>query len=197
MVDNIKDYYEHVKENCLIVFKTGSCLLSYLDFYRDIDYVFLYDTEEHAQQAKIYFKSLYNIIDIHKNKRIDIHFRSLEKYLDIWGFTNEIKIIIGNKDIKTKLPDLFKDTIKAKEFIIETITKNKSLYIKNPRMKFYNMKSWYYLYRIYSILKNNSYELTNEQKRIINILHNVKEEDKEMRKQIIDNLIQEVESWPL
>ena len=48
-----------------------------------------------------------------------------------------------------------------------------------------------------AIIKNNSYNMSDEQKRIINILHDQKEEEKEMRKQIIDNLIQEVESWPL
>lgn len=195
---NIKDYYEPVKENCLMVFKTGSCQLSYLDFYRDIDYVFLYDTEEHAKEAKKKFKTLYSLKDLNTEQRIDIHFQNVGNIRrDVWGMHNEIEVIIDNRENKTDTPTILEDKKRYINIIKEAVKDIKWMCGKSPRIDFYNRKQWYYIYRINTILKNNSYELTDEQKRIINMLHNRKEEEKEMRKQIIDNLIQEVESWPL
>ena len=57
----------------------------------------------------------------------------------------------------------------------------------------YNHKYFYHIYTSLCILKHNSFELTKEEINNINILHDRKEEDFNIRKQLIDQIIQEVE----
>lgn len=191
---NILDYYDYVKDNCVAVYKTGSTILKYLKNCRDIDYMFLYDTEEHAQEAKKKFFNKYDRFKLHDNK-IDIHFRSTEEFKDIWGFAREMEIIFDNINYMNSILSILED---KKEFINKIkyhVIMRKERCLKNKKLNFYKIKGWYYTYRIHSILKNNSYELTEEQKENINILHDMREEDLEKRKELIDNLVKEIESW--
>ena len=114
---------------------------------------------------------------------------------------NYIEYIKGeNLDNQITLPlDNIEET---KEELIKSC--NRLLTIKNKKLKDvdanyfkYKIKIWYHIYTMLCYVKNNSYDLTEEQIKNINILHDREEKDIEKRIKLIDEITKEIKAWQL
>ena len=84
------------------------------------------------------------------------------------------------------------------DFDTEVVKQSLINYINNCKkykVNIYREKPFYHVYASICILKRNSYDLSEEEINNINILHDRKEEDFEIRKQLIDEMMEEINSW--
>ena len=91
------------------------------------------------------------------------------------------------------------------EFDISKIDKYKQILLhrvqdanqrrQDPHFLYYESKFWYHIYIGLSAIKTRSYELTDQQKEDINMLHDREEYMLIQRQGLIDNMAEEIESW--
>ena len=201
-MDKIIEVLEILKGHFLYVKLGGSRSLPFIKNPKDYDIIIVSKTAEDRNYCMISYRDKCNPRLLRKEYGLDFHFITIE-YEDKFLINSIYPYFALKNDILyTTLKDhLYNQSIdeflgQEKKIIAAYKYKIENELLNNKKL-LYNHKIWYYLYTTLCILKNKKYELTDEQIDIINMLHDRKEEEEEMRKQIIDNLIQEVESWPL
>lgn len=183
--EKILEIYENIKDNCVSIEQSGSSSLPFIEHSNDLDIMFVYDTEENANKSKQIFKKLYDRLTLRKEYNLDIHFISLEKDMLQHSYAYQIHFLKPLLNFKNALNV---DILSNKEIYLNTLKRTADILSKVSNK--YEIKNWYHIYTGLCILKNDSYELTEEQVSKINLLKNWNEsvEKTELINQIIDEL---------
>lgn len=180
-----------MQKESIMIFYSGSICYPFIHNTKDIDIFFIVK----EKKSKIEYYNLFlqfgiDIRELHLQKKIDLHFVTLESVntrLFVWQ-NRYIKILYNPTNIK-----LENDVFKYKNNIL-SIFKSRLLEL---RLKEILWKEWYYIYTTLCFLKNNSYTLTEEQIKNINILHDRKKEDSKQRLELKSEIIKEIELWQI
>ena len=179
----ILNYWEELEPYCLAIYRSGSRADPIIENPHDHDYIFLAKPLQLTNLKRVIFKmrtmikeSLNIPLDlridyIHTNNNLRIvHFSYLDFFLELIAGTD----ICPKANILKEHRQEFIETIK---FRAERLLDISSVYSEQKR--------WYHILRGVYILLNNSYEITEEQKKEINILHDLSEGWEEVRDKCI------------
>lgn len=185
----IDDIIEFSRPYIISVEKCGSKVNPYIKNPKDNDIVLIVENEE--KKTKL-VSDLYNNFKRQnmRNEYLDLKIRvcpnDLSSYV-YWYLSNYHEPFDGFVK-QTK-------NISISEKIIKQACINYLEHIRKCKVDFYKQKPFYHVYASLCILKHNSFELTEEEIGNINILHDRKEEDIETIKKLIDEMIEEIQSW--
>ena len=195
-IENIvEQLYNDLKPTVKYVRLCGSRSFPFIYNPRDIDVVFVCKDKKEAERvyrerylvAQSYFK---------RELHLDIHFYALEEEGERFPLCINIPYLItfNNNSKLGKRP-------KEKRSLEELIAKEKGnlvSYIWEIKQKYediYSAKLWYNIYLSLCIIKNKSYDLSDEQIKNINILHDGEDKTLNKRKTLIDDMLEEIYSW--
>lgn len=172
--------------SCYIV---GSSISSFIINKGDIDIVIITESGDR------------NIIpiDIRKNLRknynLDIHVCDKDFFTKNIHWHSTFMQHYSGEDMSSEITLPLNNIEYTKQELVKRCKKLNHERLEQFKDSVYKVKIWYHLYVILCYIHNNSYELTEKQIENINILHDRKEEDLDKRKELIDNLVKEIESW--
>ena len=180
----------------LSIYNIGSSSNPYITHKDDLDILFIYESRDYLDNLYKTIGGIKVLHDLSAKYNLDVHFISLpiperKRFYDYELYY--AKPLEGYQTIDFNI-----NILENKE-----VEKNKlssfTNYLKSRPDKYgkylYDSKLWYHVYMILSILKNDSYELNEEQIKNVNMLHdNIESQE---RKELIDNLIKEVEEWQI
>lgn len=183
----IQTYKDHIKS----VYIVGSKSVKFINNPSDFDVVII--TNNDYKELKQLMQK--DVGDIRKTDNIDVHVCDEEFFINhahwhhpfcqlYYGSMLNIKDILSNKDFtKNDITLRYKGLTESKFLKEHNMTRN--------------LKQWYHIYAVLCYLKNNSYELTEEQIKNINILHDRKQEENDERLNLVDEIIKEIELWQI
>lgn len=186
----IKDFIELIKPYCLSIEETGSKVNPYIRNKHDMDLIVIVSNEENKSKIihLIYHNALYKRQLREGQWDIKINFDPDDLSKSVFGYLSHfVQPIEGYEKLTIEVP--------IDEQLIKQNTINYIRHLQEKNLDFYKQKSFYHVYTSICIMKHNSYNLTEEEINNINILHDRKEEDYEIRKQLIDNILEEVSLW--
>ena len=188
----VQDFIELIKPYCLSIEETGSKVNPYIRNKHDTDLIAIVaDEEEKSNIIALTHYNLQNKRQLRENK-IDIKIKIKEDNLSntIFAYMSHfIQPIEGYEKLTIEVP--------INELLIKQNIINYIQYLKEKELNFYKQKSFYHIYTSICIMKHNSYDLTEEEINNINILHDREEEKNEIRKQLIDSILEESSLWQL
>ena len=168
IVKNIKkfaeDVYYALQPYCIAIYLGGSYCQDYIKNKGDVDFICFADKPVDMCHIRrllyFYFKKNecpknYDFIQVRTKQREEHAYGS---------YINKEMIKLVGQDIPFEFDVIKKDREEYKKILIEAINK---LDIGKIR----NQKRWYQIIRGYYILKNNSYDLSEEEKDILNKVH--------------------------
>lgn len=164
LVNLIEDLYKFMQPYCKAIYLGGSYVDKYIKNHHDIDLICLgalpVDMCHIRRRINIYQQR--HEID----KNIDlIQVRNELKEEHAYGsYINKMMIKLIGEDIQFNFDVINKDRQEYIDILKETVNKLEVGKIKNQ-------KRWYQLARGLFILQNNSYDLTDEQAKIVNEIH--------------------------
>lgn len=179
---NVLAFYNSHQDICEAIYAGGSRVDKVLDNPHDYDYIsFAPHNQRHnllRALARYGMRVLGSIRKKQANTSAESSETALEDYSQIRAYPYTqitwfsyldplMKLVVG-EDVCPKTDVIYEH---RQEFI--ECLQEKSWQLQNGRIK--NQKRWYHLLRGAYILINNSYEVTEEQKREINILHDLEE----------------------
>ena len=161
---------------------------------KDYDLIILCEDYEQYKNCYIQFNNIFNKKDIYEKYLIDVIITDYTYPLFLYFYLFEDKI---GEDIQDNIPNNLQEIISFKDFINHKSDINMSFnsifrFIKKKYKNIYQCKSWYHIYMNLCLFENNKPELNEEQVNNLNILHDVKEEDLEKRKILIDEMIEKL-----
>ena len=191
--NKLDEIYNKVKENCSSVYLVGSTVLdSYISKAKDFDILFIYTDLESSRKARKILKENFNLAELKTEFKLDIIQVPIDKNITIYSDAHRFrKLLYGEETIEPAV-SILENKDEFKKILKIGIDK-----FKKRERSYYQIKDFYYYYYIYCVIYNNSYDLTEEQINNTNILHDRKEEDFQIRKQLIDNLIKEISLWQM
>ena len=160
--------YNFLKPYCIAIYLGGSYCQDFIKNKGDVDFICFVDKPVNMCHIRrllyLYFKKhdcpeKYDFIQL-RTKRQEEHAYG--------SYINKQMIKLIGEDIEFKFDVIDKDRNEYINILKETITKLDTGKIKN-------LKRWYQVLRGYYILKNNSYDLTEEEKEILNKVHDQEE----------------------
>ena len=167
-MENIKkfaeDVYYALQPYCIAIYLGGSYCQDYIKNKGDVDFICFADKPVDMCHIRrllyFYFK---------KNNRPEnydfIQVRTKQREEHAYGsYINKEMIKLVGQDIIFEFDVIKKDREEYKKILIEAINKLDTGKIRNK-------KRWYQIIRGYYILKNNSYDLSEEEKDILNKVH--------------------------
>ena len=183
-MENIKkfaeDVYYALQPYCIAIYLGGSCCQDYIKNKGDVDFICFADKPVDMCHIRrllyFYFKKNecpknYDFIQVRTKQREEHAYGS---------YINKEMIKLVGQDIPFEFDVIDKDREEYKKILIEAINK---LDIGKIR----NQKRWYQIIRGYYILKNNSYDLSEEEKDVLNKVHD-QEDGWEHYKISVDNI---------
>lgn len=162
----IQDIFEYLQPYCISIYLGGSSCQKYIKNIGDIDFICFADEPINMCNIRrllhIYAKyheipSNYDFIQVRTKQDEE---RSYGSYI------NKMMIKLVGEDIDFKFDVIDKDRDEYIKTVGKAIDDIKSGEIKNK-------KRWYQIYQGLCIVKNGSYELTEEQIEKLNILHDL------------------------
>lgn len=168
IIETAKDVYNHLRPYCIAIYLGGSNCQEFIENKGDVDFICFADKPVDMchirRRLYFYFKKnnvpeKYDFIQV-RNKRNEEHAYG--------SYINKEMIKLVGEDIEFKFDVIDKDRNEYVNILKETIDKLNEGIIRNQ-------KRWYQVLRGYYILKNNSYELSDTEKEIINKVHDLKE----------------------
>ena len=175
----------------------GSYANPYIKSKKDYDINIYFNTEKDKHTACKIFYQVKSYPELRENG-IDIHF--VEETFDIKEkvYAYQTMFLQPVLDFERVLPkiDILQDIPHTKKIIKSLLdfTRRKE---QEKGLSIYINKYWYHAYTELCILTNNSYDLTETQINNINLLHDRKEEDQDKRKELINEMIKEIELWQI
>lgn len=187
-----------VRDQIKSVEVVGSYANPYIkDSQKDYDINIYFETKKDREDACKLFYRDFSLQSL-REMGIDLHF--VDKTLDVSNKvyvyqTMFIQPILGYERVLPKI-DILQDIPHTKKVIKSLLdfTRRKEQETGYPM---YANKYWYHAYTELCIITNNSYDLVEEQIDNINLLHDRKEEDQNTRKELIDEMIKEIELWQI
>ena len=170
----VEDVYYALQPYCIAIYLGGSYCQDYINNKGDVDFICFADKPVDMCHIRrllhFYFRKNecpenYDFIQVRTKQREEHAYGS---------YINKEMIKLIGQDIPFEFDVIDKDREEYKRILIETIN-------KLDFGKIRNQKRWYQILRGYYILKNNSYELSEEEKEILNKVHD-QEEDWEQYK---------------
>lgn len=164
----ISKLYNLLQPYCIAIYLGGSHCQKYIKNPHDIDIICFSDT------FKNYCELTYNLhfyLSHHKEDNIYdfLQVRCEDEEEHAYGsYIHKDMIKLIGRDVSFTFDILGKDRLEYVNILLDTIDKLNRGYIRNQ-------KRWYQVMRGYYLLKNNSYELTEEQIDIINKIHDQEE----------------------
>ena len=192
----VKEIGDYLKDNIEYISVGGSRMLPFIRNPKDYDIIIVCKDKPNLEEAIRLFKLKYNKEEL-RESFIDTHFRTLEQ--GKVSLLDSVYCYLLYYE-KAEQEQILKESLtidKIKENVINRYSRFKAARERKANLSLYDSKLWYYMYTSICIINNNSYELTEEQIDNINILHDRKEEDIEVRKQLIDTMIEEIEEWQI
>lgn len=188
----INQILEVLKPYIWSVEETGSCILPYIKNSHDRDIIIITKTWEDRAAARKLYHSTFSLEERQQLKKRD----NIDIIFNVYPDIIEHQIFFYLKHYIKPLEGYEKLSIE--EDI--NIERYKSLLINflpsvKMRENYENLKVWYHIYTVMCIIKHNSYDLTIEEQRNINILHDRKPEENNTRILLINNIIEEIEKW--
>ena len=159
-----EDVYYALQPYCIAIYLGGSYCQDYIKNKGDVDFICFADKPDDMCHIRrllyFYFKKNecpknYDFIQVRTKQREEHAYGS---------YINKEMIKLVGQDIPFEFDVIDKDREEYKKILIEAINK---LDIGKIR----NQKRWYQIIRGYYILKNNSYDLSEEEKDILNKVH--------------------------
>lgn len=197
LLNTIKELLEPIKEHIISVELTGSSANPWIKNKNDLDIVFVVDKEENFLPTIKRFHELFAYPDL-REMGLDIHFikETYDYSQKSFAYESMFATTLFNYPFTRDKVDILKDKDKARIPIkgLLNFVREKE---KEKGLSIYINKYWYHAYTEMCILHNNSYELTEEQIEAINILHDKQPEFDNVRKEIIDEMIKEIETWQI
>lgn len=167
-MENIKrfaeDVYYALQPYCIAIYLGGSYCQDYIKNKGDVDFICFADKPVDMCHIRrllyFYFKKNncpenYDFIQVRTKQREEHAYGS---------YINKEMIKLVGQDITFEFDVIKKDREEYKKILIEAINKLDTGKIRNK-------KRWYQIIRGYYILKNNSYNLSEEEKDILNKVH--------------------------
>ena len=182
----IKDLFNYLQPYCIAIYLGGSACQEYIENIHDIDFICFVDEPVNMCHIR-------RLIDWYKRKQkvpenydfIQIRTKQQEEH-SYGSYINKMMIKLIGEDLEFKFDVIDKDKVEYIKILKDAVDKLIS-------GKIINQKRWYQIYQGLCIMKNKSYILTTEQIKNLNILH----DEKEGSKEIIENIIVEVNSWQI
>lgn len=164
LVNLITDLYNFMQPYCKAIYLGGSHVDKYIKNYHDIDLICFGELPIdmcHIRRRIGIYQQRHEI-----NKNIDlIQVRNkLNEEHDYGSYINKMMIKLIGEDIQFNFDIINKDRQEYINILKETVKKLEVGKIKNQ-------KRWYQVARGLFILQNNSYDLTDEQAKIVNEIH--------------------------
>ena len=187
-----------IKDECVGIYEIGSWKLPYIQSPHDKDVIFFVNTRKEHDIAKQKLKEFnFNWADA-RRQGCCFHIQRIQDQCLIivsyeWHWANELKhcdqhISYNILNYKEQYLQMLKDKIQG-------LIDGSQEYWNHDDI-LYQQKIWYHIYTGFHILKNNAFELSNEEINNINILHD-SWQDYSQTKEIIDTLIEEVSQWQI
>lgn len=189
----LNSFIKLIKPKCKMIFYGGSKTYPFIQNSHDNDLIAVIENDNVKDEVRELLHSegirRKNISEL----GIDFHLITLERNETFFTkyrpwVSNYIEFIHNpdNIDLSYNMLEHVND---VKSNLIEFLPKIRDIPTNN--------KDYYYIYTTLCFLKNNSFELTEEQINNINILHDKKEDDLEIRTKLIEDIIKEIESWQI
>ena len=211
MNTKITEIINTLQGHFLYTYLSGSRVLDYINSPSDYDIIFVCKNLEDRKECIDLFRANYNIRELYKQYNLDIHivtttYDSLYSYCRLYPHN----FLTGNEVyelLKQYMPEQIdlqqflelEPSIKAhyKANITKLLSPPEVVHINREQDYIYKCKLWYIIYTNMCIFKNKSAELTDIQIENINILHDRKKEDFNKRKELIDSIIEEMNTWQI
>lgn len=158
------ELYNILQPYCKAVYLGGSVCEGIIQNTHDIDLIFFGKRPVDMCHIR---RELFIYLEKHPiDKKYDcIQVRNEEHEEHSYGsYINKKMILLVGKEIQFNFDVINKHRDEYKQILINTIHK-----LNTKRIK--NQKRWYQIVRGFYILKNNSYELSEQEKEIVNIIH--------------------------
>lgn len=156
--------FEYLQPYCIAIYLGGSLCEGLIKNPHDVDFICFSDKPVDMCHIRrlLFFYQKYNklpeCIDV-----LQVRTKQKEEH-DYGSYINKKMIKIIGEDITFDFDVINTHREEYKNILVDTIEK-----LDNKKIK--NQKRWYQILRGYYILKNNSYDLTEEEINIINIVH--------------------------
>jgi len=163
-----EEMYKYLQPYCIAIYLGGSYCQDYIKNKGDVDFICFADKPVdmcHIRRLIYFYYKHHNVPDEYDF----IQVRTKQKEEHAYGsYINKEMIKLVGQDIPFEFDVREKDREEYKKILIETIN-------KLDFGKIRNQKRWYQVLRGYYILKNNSYDLSEEEKDILNKVHDQEE----------------------
>ena len=198
-MEHVDELIELIKDDCLCVELGGSRCLPFIRHPHDCDIIIICKDEEQVNKVKTIliegeyrntYRSKYGIDIIVKplsysgDGILDAEFAYCPHYS---------KVLYG----KRPEVDILKNEARVKQAVLNRMNRLLSKRIEGKSVPINELKFWYRFYLVMCILKNQSYELTEEQIETVNILHDKEESQVEEKLKLIDEIIKEIKLWQI
>lgn len=186
----INQIFNEVSDRCDAIYKGGSSVDPVLNSSHDEDFILFakHCEYQNLQQdlMRLGLRKPFEYIEVIDNISVEgkdfSQIRSsVNNRIDWFSYLDVLMIKVIGEDVCPKT-DIIKEY--RKQFLKDL--REKALWLQEGKIK--NQKRWYHILRGVYILINNSYGVSEEQKREINILHDVAEGWEEIRDKTIQLL---------
>lgn len=175
------EVYNYLQPYCIAIYLGGSLCENIIDNSHDVDFICFSDEPINMNFIRMglhFYQKTHNLPENYDFIQVRTKQREEHAY---GSYINKKMIKLVGEDIEFNFDVINKD---RKEYI-KILHETKDQLLSN---RIRNQKRWYQLLRGIYILMNNSYEVTDEQKREINILHDLSEGWEKIRDKTIQLL---------
>ncbi len=168
IINVAKEVFKALRPYCIAIYLGGSSCQDFIKNKHDIDFICFSDKPVdmcHIRRCLYFYSKKHPLPENYDF----IQVRTKQKEEHAYGsYINKQMIKLVGEDIEFKFDVISHDRKEYVEILKDTIDKLNFGKIRNQ-------KRWYQVIRGYYILKNNSYDLTEEEKVIINQVHDQEE----------------------
>ena len=168
IIKTAEEVYKYLQPFCIAIYLGGSHCQDYIKNKGDVDFICFADKPVdmcHIRRLIYFYYKHHNVSDEYDF----IQIRTKQKEEHSYGsYINKEMIKLIGKDINFTFDVIDKNRVEYVEILKKTIDRLDKGQIKNQ-------KRWYQILRGYYILKNNSYDLTQEEIDILNKVHDQEE----------------------
>lgn len=177
----VTQLYDFLQPYCIAIYLGGSICENIIEKSHDIDIICFSDLPREMYNIRRDIQKFLKEYDVPTDYDF-IQVRTKQREEHAYGsYINKKMVKLIGEDIDFKFDVINDNRIEYIQILKDTVEKILSGKIKNQ-------KRWYQIYRGICILVNNSYEVTTEQKREINILHDLSDGWEEIKDKTINLL---------